>query len=74
MLRRFVITLDKAMVMASNLRAVYSDYLVRPVLPYKMKSVSCEGTLNGCITEARPCVCMCVPLSAVYMECESEVL
>ena len=61
MLRRFVRTLDKALGMASSLRAVYNDHLAMPVLPYKMKSVSCEGTLTGCITEAR----LCVPLTAI---------
>ena len=47
MLKRFVTTLDEAMIMISSLRAVYSDFLV------KMKSISSEGTLNGFITEAR---------------------
>ena len=53
MLKRFVTTLEDAMIIVSSLREVYSDYLVKPVPPNKMKSISCEGTLSGCIIEAR---------------------
>ena len=67
MLKQFVTTLDEAMMMVSSLRAVYSNYLVKPVPPYKMKSVSCEGTLNGCIIEARLSVHVCVFQLAVHV-------
>ena len=60
MLKQFVTTLDEVMMMVSSLRVVYSDYLVKPVPPYKMKSISCEGTLNGCIIEAWLSVHVCV--------------
>ena len=50
-LKKFLTPPNEVVVMLSSLRSVYGDYLAAPVLPFKMKSVSCEGTLNGCITE-----------------------
>ena len=50
-LKRFLTSPNDVVVMMSNLRSVYAEYLTLPVLPVKMKSVSCEGTLMGCITE-----------------------
>ena len=72
MLKRFVRTLDEAMMIVSSLRAVYNDYLVKPVPPYKMTSISYEGTLNGCIVEVSVYVLYtliifaCFPCSLYY--------
>jgi len=74
MLKRFLMSLNEAMVMLSSLRAVYKEYLVKPVPPYRMKSVSCEGTLTGCITEARMCVHVCELCVIDLLEMTTSVL
>ena len=51
MLKKFVILSYDVIALLGNLRSVYADYLAAPVLPFKIKSVSCEGTLNDCITK-----------------------
>lgn len=53
MLKKFM-SASQFMAMLGNLRVVYDTYLC-DCLPYKLKSISCQGTLAGCLAEVGVC-------------------
>ncbi len=51
MLKKYMVLLVEVVSMMSKIRAVYTEFLTKPVHSYKMKNISYEGTLSGAITE-----------------------
>ena len=54
MLKKFVADADELMAILVHTRAIYDDYL-RNLDPYKLKSLSLQKTLTGCLTEVSVC-------------------